>query len=475
MNGESPEVLEIQTEVPNLGASNSAYLPLLNYKSTLPQLNYFKYSNFRNIQETHEPKYLFLGNGLNEYSLESQTLKLRKAFDMRNFPKLCSVVGTSNGTCLIVGGIIRTQSQLTISSETQCFNLLTKTQNRHSNLSQARFGHSSIMFYGEPYTIGGYQSYDRREVLSSVEKFNARSGNWVNCSNLNIARAEFDATFIFSSIYVFFGNTTSGLTNSIEYFDSKEGKWFELEGAKKANLPRLKAHRVLQLTYNSVVVLGGENDNSLPNFNFFIIKWEKGFNKAPEVTVLENRIHKSIQRPLAYTSRKDIILFSEDKVVMYKHSADLTLMYSKYEVGRRKVNSPKLLINCPIDQSESSNEQFLSQRFDSLYLLGIEQHPQIYKVNSKSFEWEIITSPKNFVFLDYSCCISLNNGQVFVCGGIDSKATQITKSVFLLTKDSNEFKCKVLSPMINPRYTFTGVQINEYVYVMGGRKLGTVC
>lgn len=469
----SVELYDVQTKLPKSQTENCHFLPQFNISSSIPCLNYFKYCNFQNIQETHDSKFLFLADGIYDYGFEMQTLRRKRAIDMKNFPDCSSGISISEGKCIVTGGIVHSQLKLTISSDVILYNLLTHTHSAHSKLLQSRFHHSNSFSSCGLFVIGGYRNFERTDFLASVEKFNFRSGCWLNNPELNVARAEFDVVSMFSTVFVFFGNTSKGITNSVEFFDQKISKWVELESSKSINLPKLKSHRVLYLSFCSVVAFAGETDAFEPNFNFYVINWEKGYKNVPSISVLENRLLSSINRPFAFVSLQNIVIFG-DQVNIYKHSQDQSSIYSLVESCDRKIGKPKLMIEKSVGFITSSNEQFQSPKFRSLYLIGVEQHPYFYRLDLENFSWEVLKSPKNHVFLDYFCCVTLYDGRIFISGGIDSKSTQIAKTAFLLNIENNEIQSKVLCPMITPRYTFTGVQVNCFVYVMGGRKLGTV-
>lgn len=59
----------------------------------------------------------------------------------------------------------------------------------------------------------------------------------------------------------------------------------------------------------------------------------------------------------------------------------------------------------------------------------------ILRLNIETLEWSILKSPANFIFQDYACAVTLANGSIFIAGGIDSKASKISKQCGLFYID----------------------------------------
>ena len=475
INGNFVEFYDLQTKIPNLDTIDtmSNYTPLFNHKSTIPILNYFKYSNFATLDENHRPVYLFEENGIVEYIFERQNSKRKQLLKNLKLPKLACVENTSEGSCLVIAGSNQNNRVLSITSDVFEIGLFDQSDKLHSRLNLARCAHASLTIKDDVYVLGGYEGTQRSSITDSVERFNKKGNNWLFIENMKVARADFDVCGLFSSIFVFFGDSNEGPTNSIEYYDFESCEWRLLDLRQTSFLPKLKSHKVLKLSYNSVIVFGGEGADQEPNLNFYIIKWTQGFQKIPTLIKLEDRLQRSINRPLAFLSKKDIIIFG-NVITVYKSGETPIRSYLETKILPGKPGPFKYLASFCCKKTVSSNRQFESEEFKYLHLLGIEAHPRIYRMNALDFSWEVMRNPKSFNFQDYSCSISMNDGRIFICGGIDGKATQISKTAYILALIEGEFEVRVLPGMLNSRYTFAGVQINNRILVIGGRRLGSV-
>ncbi len=67
--------------------------------------------------------------------------------------------------------------------------------------------------------------------------------------------------------------------------------------------------------------------------------------------------------------------------------------------------------------------------------------------------------------------IKVNKENVFVLGGINSDFTEVTDVAYSFNLINEEIK--YLEPMKNPRYGMTAIVKGSYLYVIGGRKIGS--
>ncbi len=82
----------------------------------------------------------------------------------------------------------------------------------------------------------------------------------------------------------------------------------------------------------------------------------------------------------------------------------------------------------------------------------------------------IFTNFQVFTYFNIAT-IKVNKENVFVLGGINSDFTEVTDIAYSFNLINEEIK--YLEPMKNPRYGMTAIVKGSYLYVIGGRKIGS--
>jgi len=71
----------------------------------------------------------------------------------------------------------------------------------------------------------------------------------------------------------------------------------------------------------------------------------------------------------------------------------------------------------------------------------------------------------------FSATVKVNKENAFVLGGINSDFTEVTDAAYSFNLLNEEIK--YLEPMKNARYGMTAIVKGSYLYVIGGRKIGS--
>lgn len=117
-----------------------------------------------------------------------------------------------------------------------------------------------------------------------------------------------------------------------------------------------------------------------------------------------------------------------------------------------------------------SKETSLDRYRKKAYFFGDDANPIIFSFDFTTESLEFMETPDNLQLMGYSMACGLPNGKILICGGINHKLNIIVPSVFYY--DPLRGKARVLSSMIQARYTHNLTYKDHYVYAIGGRYYG---
>ncbi|KAL4466139.1 hypothetical protein ABPG72_000685 [Tetrahymena utriculariae] len=121
-----------------------------------------------------------------------------------------------------------------------------------------------------------------------------------------------------------------------------------------------------------------------------------------------------------------------------------------------------------IKQTSKSDE--LKNCNTRFYIFGDEAFPYILIFDSLQQKLYTISPPKSLTMYSYSQAVSLPDGKIIICGGVNNKLNDILPICQLYDPVSNT--STPLSNMHQARYTHSAIYFNDYVYVIGGRTYG---
>jgi len=120
---------------------------------------------------------------------------------------------------------------------------------------------------------------------------------------------------------------------------------------------------------------------------------------------------------------------------------------------------------------ESKTKEFKLDYYQrKLYLFGDDEHRMIIAFDFETETFEVLDPPDNLQMMGYSMACGLPNGKIIITGGINHTLNIIVPTAFYYDPVRN--RAKVLSSMLQARYTHNLVYKGNYVYSIGGRYYG---
>lgn len=173
-------------------------------------------------------------------------------FDFMDYSSSCVF---SNGDILISGGCVYSNYRTTAKKWTYLCKVISNILHimPFKPLLVERFSHGSLIIKDIPYVFGGH---DGNETLNSLEYFDSAEGKWILLSCMNVERE----IFAFCAnrnryIYVFGGFNVNHL-DSIERYDIVYDKWKLLNFKMKRPLQNATA---VEIDSNKIILIGGYN------------------------------------------------------------------------------------------------------------------------------------------------------------------------------------------------------------------------
>lgn len=106
-----------------------------------------------------------------------------------------------------------------------------------------------------------------------------------------------------------------------------------------------------------------------------------------------------------------------------------------------------------------------------LMIFGDESYPYIIEVSPGSGKVSRLSLPRSLAVYRYAAAVGLPNGFIMLCGGVNSKLTNIVP--FVSIYDPFTHRAWPLPSMEVSRYTHSATYYDGYVYVIGGRTYGS--
>ena len=459
--------------------------PVLNLVDFFLPLNYFKYNRNKNARDQPTQYWSINSHGIFNWDATANSLhRLGNIEDPDILPAKASTCSYKN-RFFISGGVRKEKNRMLSTNEVSIIEMVNSKIVFHSYLNMPRFGHVMIPHNDKLFVMGGYEDPSKKQVLNTVEFFHMHRREWIYLKEMNFKRAEFSAVSMLNHIVAFFGANNGKILNSVEAYDPNDDTWYVLK-----NFPTniyLKNHHVQAINFRSVLIFGGLDENEKPNFDFYSVSFDNLINGSPSVTKLVGRLPTAVINPFSHYEGKELTIFG-DKMYKFKyiysqklnffHCESQDFNYQNYlDDAHQKVDS-RIAYYGQYRASfcDASMLAETSTEYKYLYIFGIENIPHIYRVNLETMKWEILQTPNEFVFQDYACAVPLLDGSFLIAGGLDGKCSRISKSVSHLVYNdiTKGFDCSPLPDMVYARYTFTGIYLKEFVYVIGGRQLGSV-
>mmetsp|Transcript_75459 Transcript_75459/g.179240 ORF Transcript_75459/g.179240 Transcript_75459/m.179240 type:complete len:410 (+) Transcript_75459:105-1334(+) len=145
-------------------------------------------------------------------------------------------VTTYNGKIYVIGGLASGGCSDCVFDTMEEYDLAQGTWREMPHMHKARFGCTATAFGGKIYVIGGQSSSSK--ALNTVECFDLASGTWQELCPLNNARTSCAAVHIAGDLYVVGGSglpaqsedgsSSSVVLASVEKYDQKSGRWVEV-------------------------------------------------------------------------------------------------------------------------------------------------------------------------------------------------------------------------------------------------------
>lgn len=118
--------------------------------------------------------------------------------------------------------------------------------------------------------------------------------------------------------------------------------------------------------------------------------------------------------------------------------------------------------------SKSSKQQVDPAK---LLIFGDESYPYIIEVSPGKRSVSRLSLPRSLAVYRYAAAVGLPNGYILLCGGVNSRLTNIVP--FANIYDPFSHRAWPLPSMEVARYTHSATYYDGYVYVIGGRTYGS--
>jgi hypothetical protein len=152
----------------------------------------------------------------------------------------------------VMGGYEGSGPGRSILSSVERFDASSGQWSAAASMSTARFGFGACALAGEMYVLGGKDNSNRQ--LSSVEKYYSASDTWSAVAPMPGARSGNAAVCVGSAVFVLGGVDGRAATAGVLKFDSLEGSWSEV-----APLPQARYGVAACAIRSDIFVLGGHS------------------------------------------------------------------------------------------------------------------------------------------------------------------------------------------------------------------------
>eukprot|EP00403_Amphidinium_massartii_P045570 CAMPEP_0178467882 /NCGR_PEP_ID=MMETSP0689_2-20121128/52638_1 /TAXON_ID=160604 /ORGANISM="Amphidinium massartii, Strain CS-259" /LENGTH=413 /DNA_ID=CAMNT_0020094931 /DNA_START=18 /DNA_END=1259 /DNA_ORIENTATION=+ len=197
--------------------------------------------------------------------------RMQGAVEGRKWEQLCPrptlkdefAVTTYKGKIYVIGGMASGGNSDCVFDTMEEYDLAEGTWREMPRMHKARFGCTATAFGGKIFVIGGQSSSCK--ALNTVECFDLASGTWQELSPLNNARTSCAVVHINGDLYVAGGgglpaksedgtSTSSVALSSVERYDQKSGSWVEVTA-----MPTPREACAAAVLNGKLCVLGGRS------------------------------------------------------------------------------------------------------------------------------------------------------------------------------------------------------------------------
>jgi len=179
--------------------------------------------------------------------------------EIHEFNYYSSAATLPNGNILITGGgISNAVYQISITSSPSYKSQPQVKITAKPSMHQSRKEHASVFLQDSVYVLGGYDGM-MNSFLSSCERFDLETNEWVPVTNMLVPKCAFGATTLANRyIFTLGGYDGNDRLNTIEKYDKQTDKWTVLDVKLRQSLSNSAC---FSHSDNSIVILGGGYNN----------------------------------------------------------------------------------------------------------------------------------------------------------------------------------------------------------------------
>ena len=324
------------------------------------------------------------------------------------------------------------------------------------------------------YVIGG-RTYgdDYNSLLGKCERYDYRTGRWVEIASMTIKRCTC-SVFVFNNDIWAIGGYTGRFKRSkkieryIEDLDVWEVLDFKLYyGFENGNV--IPGNRP-----NEILILGGKL-----NFGFSKNVWE--YNLKNKTVLNKRKLQKKSVLTKYNIFGNDTIILSEE--VVNNKSSFYCQRYNKKsfttKLDHLVINNKNLEkfkqynFSNPNLYLKSDNQERIQQEIDyknKNVIFGTDDEPFQLNIDCQSGIIKLLPIPTNLKLHNLQGCTRVNQNEVFFCGGIKVNLRKIESLAFIYNLKTK--KVEKLNKMFKIRYYFPCKKLANYIYAVGGRVYG---
>lgn len=402
-----------------------------------------------------------------------------------NFDSLAS----KNGKVYVFGGINDSQNYLNSVEEYDPKNNIWL---RKESMSVERTGVAAVeASNGKIYVIGGYNG----SYLNTVEEYDPSTGLWTVKAPMITPRSDLGAVYVDGKIYAIGGKNEKSL-DTVEVYDPITDKWTEAE-----KMPTARSNFGITVKDGSVLVLGGVNGTTslktVEEYSPALNKWtvKKNLNKWNSDFSLSE-----IDGTLFLAGGKNSDKIEEYDVLTGLTTERITLPTSLYGHSSVVVDG-KLLIIGGNNGSKCQNKVFCYDIFGGrwnkendmnyqrsffssavvngkIYVFGGfgGQNYNLKKLNTveeydpSSDTWTLCPNMPAARICSSAAAV---NDKIYVSGGSDNQSVDGVSEVYdtMYEYDTVNKTWTNKSKMPEKRFRHEAVELNGYIYIIGGQKL----
>ena len=437
-----------------------------NKKNDFTIFLYHRYENFKSGTNIHKKSIVFSENKIYQHNLN---LNRVKELNLKNFefPKFAKVILTNKNQIALVGGYYMNDNKI-ISNGITLLNIFTNSIKKLFFEEISLKNHCVIFKNSKIIILGGENL--KGEKVNRNYYYDLNLKKLRDFPNFVEKRSKFDIFKLGSKILVLFGEGINNeILSTIEVYNESTNEWTVLE----QKIEGLKNFKIFSNCSDRLHILGGTNKNGKPN-----LKVKSLFLKSKGKIIVQEKYD------LPQNLKDFEIIQHYDEFYLYTKDSNnnYTIIMRNNKIKFRKLRNNffsqnKIKIKKMIEKKQNfgCNSFTLQNKrnYKSLYIFGTNLIKKIFKLNLETFQWSVLKRPEKLQLMDHSSCISLSDGKIFIGGGLSSSLTTIHNTCYILDlSNKKDIKVKTIAPMIQKRYTFPAIELNGFVYALGGRQYG---